>query len=105
MLRKRCLFCRHWFEPYAPMAKRQHSCDRVACRRKLKRTVDRAWRKRRSAAWRKELNRKLRAWAKAYPNYWSFNRERDPSYVARDNKRRTRALRRQRWACSAKQAL
>lgn len=53
MPRKRCLFCRQWFEPYPPMAKLQKVCRASECRRKFKRLLDRAWRGR-DPGWSRE---------------------------------------------------
>jgi hypothetical protein len=102
MAKKRCLFCPRWFEPYAPLATRQLVCRRAGCRYKLKLLLNRAWKGRRNAQWRKDVNRRLRAWAKEYPYYWQCYRKKHLAYVARDNARRARRSRRQRWGCSAK---
>ena len=101
MARKRCLFCRAWFVPYTPQAARQQICGKPACKRKLKRTLDRSWRNR-NPLWRRRRQERVRAWA-ARRGYWPWYRRGHRAYVARDNKRRARALRRQRWGCSAKQ--
>jgi hypothetical protein len=92
MLMKRCLFCREWFEPYPAQATRQQICGRLHCKRKFKRTLDRAWRQR-EPGWRKDLEAKKRVWA-AKRKYWSWYRSGHPAYVARDNRRRVRARRR-----------
>jgi hypothetical protein len=105
MASKRCLFCRQLFEPYAPMAGRQRVCKSAECRRKLKRLLEAALLRRRPASWSKERNHWLREWAKTYPRYWQHYRRAHPAYVMRDNARRARALRRQRWGCSAKPEL
>lgn len=97
MVSKVCLFCRQRFEPYAPMAGRQRICKGAECRRKLKRLLAAALLGRRSAAWRKERNRWVREWAKAYPGYWCQYRKAHRAYVARDNARRARSMRRWRW--------
>ena len=105
MASKLCLFCRQFFEPYAPMARRQRVCKRAECRRRLKRLLEAALLGRRRASWRQERRRWMREWAKNYPCYWQHYRKTHPPYVARDNARRARALRRQRWGCSAKPEL
>ncbi len=102
---KRCLFCRDWFEPYLPMAARQRVCKSAECRRELKRLLEAALLARRSGAWRSERNRWVREWAKAFPHYWRHYRKTHRRYVRLDNARRARALRRQRWGCSAKPEL
>ena len=105
MPKKRCLFCRQLFKPYAPMAGRQRICRGAECRRKLKRLLEAAVLRRRSASKRKERTRWMRAWAKMYPRYWKHYRGTHPDYVRRDNARRVRAWRRVRWGCSAKPEL
>lgn len=102
MPRPRCVFCRRWYKPYPAQAARQQTCGRSYCRRKLKRILNRIVERRHDAACRADVNRALRLWAKGFPNYWRHYRGLHSSYVARDNKRRGRALRRQRWGCSAK---
>ena len=102
MVKKRCLFCPRWFEPYAPLANRQRVCRRTKCRYKLKLLLNSSWKRSRNAQWRGRVNRRLRGWAKAYPRYWRHVRKTHPGYVALDNARRVRAMRRQRWGCSAK---
>ena len=105
MTKKRCLFCPRRVEPYAPQARRQRVCKEEECRYKLKLALNRAWRRKRNAQWRQEVNRQVRVWAQTYPRYWRAYRKSHPRYVARDNARRARALRRQRWGCSAKDEL
>lgn len=82
MAKKRCLFCRRWFEPYPAQAQRQRVCGRVGCKRKLKRTLDRAWR-RSDPQWRKDQNAKVRAWA-ARRKYWPRYRKEHPGYRERE---------------------
>ena len=93
MAQKRCLYCRQWYEPYPAQAQRQQVCGRIECKRKLKRTLDRAWR-RRDARWRQDHNAKVRAWA-ARRNYWPKYRSDHPGYrareVARMRRRRAKA--------------
>lgn len=82
MAQKRCLFCRKWYEPYPAQAQRQQICGRMGCKRKLKRTLDRAWR-RRDPQWRKDQKVKARAWA-ARRNYWPRYRRGHPGYRERE---------------------
>lgn len=93
MVQKRCLICRGWYESYPPQAARQQICGQPKCKRKLKRRLDRAWR-RGDPQWRKDLNAKRRIWARNFPNYWRGYRGTHPAYVARDNQRRVQARRR-----------
>ena len=86
--KRRCLFCRRWFEPDCRKPK-QRVCFRKCCQKKRKR---RAWR--RWALRNKRLkNLKLRQWAKAYPNYWQHYRNIQPKYRRKDNKRRNKRQR------------
>jgi len=75
MAKKLCLFCPAMFEPYAPLAKRQRVCEDPECRRRLKRMLEAALLRRRSAAWRR---------------YRKGHR----AYVRRDNSRRVCSRRR-----------
>lgn len=94
MAKKRCPFCREWFLPYAPQAARQQICGKVVCKRKLKRTLDRAWRAK-DPEWQRRRQGRIRQWA-ARRHYWPKYRREHPAYVKRDNLRRARALRRKR---------
>lgn len=80
MASKCCLFCRRWFEPYAPQAKWQLICGAVTCRRKLKRKLDRAWR-RRDPRWRVGLAAKRREGRRIYMRRY---RAEHPAYRARE---------------------
>ena len=88
MAQKRCLFCRQWYDPYPAQAHRQLICGHKGCKRKLKRTLDRAWR-RRDPQWRKDQNVKTRAWA-ARRNYWPRYRRDHPGYREREKARMRR---------------
>jgi len=96
MAKKRCLFCREWFRPYAPQAGRQLICGKAKCKRKLKRMLDRAWR-RRDPRWREVTQGKRRAWAAAR-RYWATYRAGKPIYREREKARmkRNRALEKRR---------
>jgi hypothetical protein len=94
MAKKLCLFCPAMFEPYAPLAKRQRVCEDPECRRRLKRMLEAALLRRRSAEWRKERNKWVREWSKAYPDYWRRYRKGHLAYVRRDNSRRVCSRRR-----------
>lgn len=80
MPRKRCLFCRLWFEPYLPMAKLQRICGASKCRRKFKRMLDRAWR-RRHPQWSRERRRRRRGRQCVYMRGY---RAEHPEYRARE---------------------
>lgn len=80
MASKCCLYCRRWFEPYAPQAKRQLLCGAAECRRKLKRMLDRAWR-RRDSKWRAGLLAKRREGRRIYMRRY---RAEHPAYRARE---------------------
>ena len=86
MPKKRCLFCREWFEPYIPRAKTQQICGALDCRRKFKRLLDRAWR-RRDPQWSKERRALKR---KDWQVYMRGYREDHPEYRAREAARRKR---------------
>lgn len=93
MPKKRCLFCREWFEPYIPRAKIQQICGASECRRKFKRLLDRAWR-RRDPQWSKERRALKR---KGWRVYMRGYRAGHPEYRARETARIKR-----RRACDRK---
>lgn len=86
MLKKRCLFCREWFEPYLPRAKLQQICGASECRRKFKRLLDRAWR-RRDPQWSRERRARRRKPWRAYMRGYRADR---PEYRAREVARKKR---------------
>ena len=86
MPKKRCLFCREWFAPYIPRAAIQKICGASKCRRKLKRMLDRAWR-RRDPQWRKDLQVHMLGWRRGYMRVY---REDHPAYRAREAARMKR---------------
>jgi hypothetical protein len=88
-LKRRCLFCRRWFEPDYRKPK-QCVCSRKRCRRKRKRRAWRRWALRNKPV----KNLKLKQWAKAYPNYWQHYRNIRPEYRRKDNRRRNKRRRR-----------
>ena len=97
--KRRCRYCRGWFEPDARAARFQKTCGRDECRREQRRRKLKYWRALHPAR-AKHYQPKVRAWAKAYPNYWRRYRAGHPEYVARDNLRRTRARRRDKLSAN-----
>ena len=86
MPKKRCLFCRKWFAPYIPRAKIQQICGASECRRKLKRLLDRSWR-RRDPQWSKERRVRRRGRWRVYMHGY---RSDHPEYRAQDAASRKR---------------
>jgi len=86
MPKKRCLFCREWFEPYIPRAAIQQICGALVCRRKLKRLLDRAWRHR-DPEWSKERHVRRR---KRWRVYMYDYRADHPKYRAQEAARMKR---------------
>jgi len=97
--KKRCLYCRSWYVPYARQAKRQKTCGEAECRRKHKRELDRAWRSA-DPDWSAARRGKVREWARA-KGYWRQWRRVHPEYQAREARR----MRRKRSGTVAKQDL
>lgn len=98
--KERCDYCGHWFEP-DPCAVRvvqgvrrvtQRTCGRAECRRERGLQNLRRSRKLHPSRGAKYAP-KVRAWAKAYPDYWRRYRATHPEYVLRDNARRAGAAR------------
>ncbi len=103
MAKARCLFCGRWFPPYLPLAARQRTCRRAKCRSALKKMLNRALKRRLTLRRRAKMNLRQRDWAREYPHYWRGYRKKHPDYVALENQRRSRSMRKQRWGCSAKE--
>jgi hypothetical protein len=82
MSEKRCPDCGHCYEPYAGAVERQKHCGALACRRKHKRTRDRAWRGK-DAEWRQARQVKVREWARER-QYWKHWRSKHPEYRSRE---------------------
>jgi hypothetical protein len=91
---KRCIYCRQWYRPYLPMKHRQKMCGALSCRRKLKRSLDRAWR-RSDPQWRKDLLAKRRESRKVYMRKYRAER---PAYRAREAARLRTRRQRACWA-------
>lgn len=83
--KKRCLYCKSWYVPYARQAKRQKTCGEAECRRKHKRVLDRAWRAA-DPGWSTARRGKIRDWARA-KGYWRQWRRENPEYRAREERR------------------
>jgi hypothetical protein len=101
------MICKEPYQPHPRNAKRNKTWGQKTCG---KRACQLAWRRRRWQCWAKlkpwliknEARRaKVRAWAKAYPNYWQGYRAGHSRYVVRDNLRRVEGIKRARL--SAKQ--
>ena len=97
MSEKRCPYCARQYEPYGRAVERQKHCGLSECRRKHKRTRDRAWR-RKDAEWRKARQMKVRDWARER-QYWQCWRSKHPEYRSREALR----MRRKREKAVAKQ--
>lgn len=101
------MICKEPYQDHPRNAKGNKAWGQKTCG---KRACQLAWRRRRWQRWAKlkpwhiksETRRaKVRAWAKAYPNYWQGYRAGHPQYAARDKLRRIEGRRRARL--SAKQ--
>lgn len=98
--KQRCCCCGHLFEPDPDAVcvvrgvrrVTQKVCGRAECRQAWARKKLRRWRKLHPESAGKYAP-KVRAWAKAYPDYWQHYRASRPEYVRRDNARRCRAVR------------
>lgn len=80
MPKKRCLFCRQWFELYLPMAKLQRVCGASKCRRRFKRMLERARHRRHPQRRKKRRARRRKAW-RVYMHRYRASR---PEYRARE---------------------
>jgi hypothetical protein len=92
MKASRCRFCHRQYYPnpraarFKKLRKAQQSCGRKACRRARQRQNYRGWIVR-NPGHRGERRIKIRAWAKAYPDYWCYYRANAPAYRQRECQR------------------
>ncbi len=85
--KKRCSFCRRWYQPDPRTYKEQLACKKAACRKQRRAQANRSYHirhPRRNENWKL----KVRDWARAYPYYWRQYRKNHPDYCIRDNLRR-----------------
>ncbi|MBU0502168.1 MAG: hypothetical protein KJ811_02860 [Candidatus Margulisbacteria bacterium] len=83
--KKRCEICHQWFSPH-PRAPHQRCCSNSACRKERKtRAREKWWAK--NPDYGKGRKSKVRAWAKAYPNYWGEYRQAHPDYTKKERQR------------------
>jgi hypothetical protein len=94
-----CVECERVFKPDPRTANTQKICRRTACRRARLRAKLRRWRSLHPDCATKG-QAKVRAWAKAYPDYWQTYRKDHPTYVKADNERRRLAHERANFAAN-----
>ena len=100
ILQKRCLNCGELFEPDPRTARFQKFCGDQACQRARRRRKLRRWRILHPDR-ANHYQPKVRAWAKAYPNYWRRYRAGHANYRKRERQRM--AAKRRRQNCVAKE--
>lgn len=83
--KKRCEFCHKWFSPH-PRAPHQRCCFNTACRKERKARAKKDWWVK-NPDYGKGRQSKVRAWAKAYPDYWSEYRQEHPDYAKKERHR------------------
>lgn len=88
---RRCAYCGQRFQPDRRVRRVQKACPRKKCRLARKREANRKWARVNADAGRA---RKLREWAKRYPNYWQCWRAAHPEYRKRERRRRLARRRR-----------
>lgn len=100
----RCRYCGRFFRPDARKRglSKQKTCGRAPCRRANERRRWREWMGR-NPGWTAGRQGKIRAWSKAYPDYWRRYRAKHPAYREREGLRMRR--RRGRLRRVAKQTL
>lgn len=97
-----CRYCHRQFRPDPRIGQAQKICSRKVCQRARKRAKLRRWRSLHPDRAQSPAV-KVRAWAKAYPNYWRQYRQGHSAYYQQDLARRRNVYRRSRF--SAKETL
>jgi hypothetical protein len=99
-IKRSCRICKQPYQPHPRNAKRnktwgQKTCGKHECRLAWQRRRWQCWAKLHPGHIRNDGRRaKVRAWAKAYPNYWQGYRATHAQYVTCDKLRRVKAGRR-----------
>jgi len=83
---KRCVVCGRRYRPDPRTARTQKACPRRSCRAECVRRKNASWLKR-HPLYGKSRRLKIRAWAKAYPDYWRFYRAAHLEYRIREMRR------------------
>lgn len=87
--KRRCEFCHKWYLPNPRTYLIQRCCTKPECHKKRKAGADKAWRNKNQGYDKgKGRRKKIRSWARSYPDYWQKYRQEHPEYVKKDNKRR-----------------
>ncbi len=91
--KRRCHFCKRWFQPNPRNPNRQQACSSAACQQKRRADNNRRWRQK-NPGYGQSRQPKIRAWAKEYPDYWHRYRRQHPDYVGKERCRRRSAHKR-----------
>lgn len=81
--RRRCRFCRRWYEPDVRVGERQLACDAEPCRRARKKAAQAAWLARDPGYFRGRAE-KHRQWRRKHPDAQRQRRKRDPAVRERE---------------------
>ena len=99
-IKRSCRICKQPYQPHPRNAKRnktwgQKTCGKRECRLAWQRKRWQCWAKLHPGHIKNDARRaKVRAWAKAYPDYWRGYRATHPEYAACDRWRRIQAKKR-----------
>lgn len=88
--KKRCEYCHEWYTPHPRTARFQCSCAKPDCHKKRSTSAVRRWWER-NPGYNKGRGPKIKAWAKAYPDYWRKYRKKHPDYAKKERGRRRSA--------------
>jgi hypothetical protein len=100
--KRRCHFCKRWYQPHPRTAHHQRACADPACQEKRKAENNLRWQGQ-NKGYDKTRGAKKRVWARQYPNYWQHYRVKNLAYREKDNRRRV--LARRKTSVSANQAM
>ena len=90
MRKKRCRYCREWYQPHRQTHRREKACKKPSCRRQRRCQALRAWRSK-NPNYDDNRGADHREWRKKHRGYWRAYRAAHPVY-----EKRNRVLQRQR---------
>lgn len=83
MKRKKCPYCKSFFIPHPRVGKRQKTCGKPDCRKRLKAKNNRRWRRKNPDYFQNDYHR-VKTWLDEHPGYLKTYRENNTDYVKKN---------------------